>query len=144
LCNSICQIFYYNGGYIVNEIAYTKGLSNKKIADIIFAYPSAPVIADSAEPKSIDELRLYGLTVISATKGKGSVSQGIQFVQAQRISITKSSVNGIKDFRNYLWKKDINGKILSEPEHDFSHFPAHPCRRKDIVQLHVDLHNLVD
>ena len=119
--SSIVAIYYLDGGYILHEIAYTKGLSNKQLADIILANPVAPVIADSAEPKSIDEMRLYGLTMINATKGKGSVSQGIQFVQAQRISVTASSVNIIKEYRNYLWKTDNNGKVLNEPEHTFSH-----------------------
>lgn len=117
----ICQIFYLNGGFIVHEIAYTKGLSNKNIADIILAHDSAPVIADAAEPKSIDELRLYGLTVIPSTKGKGAVSQRIVFVQSQRMSITSQSVNFIKNYRNYLFIKDKNGKVTNEPHHAFSH-----------------------
>lgn len=118
---SIVDIYYHNGGYILDEIAFSKGLSNKQISDIITALPAAPVYADSAEPKSIDELRLYGITVIASTKGKGSVSQGIQFVQAQRISVTKRSVNIIKEYRNYLYLTDNTGKITNEPNHAFSH-----------------------
>lgn len=107
---AIVAIYYLNGAYILVEIAYQKGLSNRQIADILLALPAAPVIADSAEPKSIDELRLYGITIMPSTKGKGSVTQGIQFVQAQRISVTKSSVNIAKEYRNYLWKTNISGK----------------------------------
>ena len=118
---AICQIFYLNNAYIIHEIAYQKGLSNKAIADIIKTYATAPVIADAAEPKSIDELRLYGITVIPSTKGKGSVNQRIEFVQSQRISITKASVNFIKDYRNYIWQTDKNGKVINVPEHQFSH-----------------------
>lgn len=118
---AIIAIHYLNGGYIFDEISFTKGLSNRQIADIILAQKAAPVTADSAEPKSIDELRLYGLTIMSAKKGKGSVSQGIQFVQDQRISVTKSSVNVIKEYRNYLWQVDDNGKPMNVPEHHFSH-----------------------
>ena len=117
---ALCAIYYYNGGYLVDEIAYTKGLSNKLIADILLALPKAPVIADSAEPKSIDEMRLYGLTMINATKGKGSVNQGISFVQAQRMSITKKSVNFIKSYRNYNYITDRNGVITNEPDHYMS------------------------
>lgn len=117
---AICAIYYLNGGYIVNEVAYQKGLLNNQIADIIKALPTAPVFADSAEPKSIDELRLYNLTVMPSTKGKGSVSQGIAFVQSQRMSITKNSVWFIKSYRNYLNIIDKDGKLTNEPSHKWS------------------------
>ncbi len=119
--SSIVAIYYYNGGYVIDEIAFTKGLSNRQIADILLTFPPAPIYADSAEPKSIDEIRLYGLTILPSTKGKGSVSQGIQFVQAQAISVTKHSVNVIREYKNYLWEMDNNGKILNTPEHQWSH-----------------------
>ena len=117
---AICAIYYLNGGYIVDEIAYQKGLLNNQIADILKALPTAPIIADSAEPKSIDEMRLYGLTIIPATKGKGSVSQGIAFVQSQRMSITKTSVWFLKSYRNYLNIIDKDGNITNEPSHKWS------------------------
>lgn len=117
----ITAIYKYNGGFIFDEIAYQKGLSNKQIFDIFDNQKRAMVIGDSAEPKSIDELKLYGLNIFPATKGPGSVNQGIQFVQDQRCSITRRSVNLIKEYRNYLWKTDRNGKIINEPEGSFNH-----------------------
>jgi phage terminase large subunit len=74
------------------------------------------IIADSAEPKSIDELRSYGLVVLPSTKGPGSVLQGIQYMQAQRVSVTKRSTNLIKEYRNHMWQTDKEGKIINEPE----------------------------
>lgn len=112
---AIVAIYRYNGGYILDEIAYQTGLVNAQIADILKNQFTALVIADSAEPKSIDELRNCGLTVLPAAKGLGSINQGIQFVQNQRISITKRSVNLIKEYRNYLWQIDKDGKILNIP-----------------------------
>ncbi|MES2060251.1 MAG: phage terminase large subunit, partial [Patescibacteria group bacterium] len=56
---AITAIYYYNGGYILDEICFLKGLSNKQIADTLLAVKDALVIADSAEPKSIDEIRSY-------------------------------------------------------------------------------------
>jgi phage terminase large subunit len=104
---AIIALYYYNGGYIIEELAYQNGLVNKQIADIIKAQPKrAMTIADSAEPKSIDELRLEGITVLPSKKGQGSVLQGIQFVQGQQISITKNSINVIKEYRNYVWITD--------------------------------------
>ncbi len=120
---AIVDVYRYNGGYIFDETCYQKGLSNKQIADVIrnLENPQTIVVPDSAEPKSNDELVSYGINILPANKGQGSVLQGIQYVQHQRISVTKRSVNIIREYRNYLWSTDKNGKILNEPEHTFSH-----------------------
>ena len=118
---AIVAIYYYNGGYILDEVTHLKGLSNKQIADILNSKENrALVIADSAEPKSIDEIRDYGVNIQGAKKGPGSVNQGIQYVQGQSISVTKRSLNTIKAYRNYLWKTDKDGKILNDPDHYLS------------------------
>lgn len=121
--SALVAIYYYNGGYILDEIFFQKGMSNKQIADTIQNQPPMLVIADSAEPKSIDEIRSYGVNIIPTEKGPDSVRNGIQLVQDQRISVTKRSVNIIKEYRNYLWKKDKDGNFVSPnvPEHYFSH-----------------------
>lgn len=120
--SSIVAIYYLNGGYILDEIAYQQRMSNKTIADTIKNQPNqALVIADSAEPKSIDDIKMQGVNIVGAEKGKDSVKNGIQLVQDQRISITKRSVNIIREYKNYLWSVDKEGKILNEPEHEFSH-----------------------
>lgn len=110
--------YEYNGGFIFDEICYQKGLSNKSIADLLNAQNgSILTIADSAEPKSIDEIRNYGVNIVGALKGQGSVFQGIQFVQAQRISITAKSLKTIKAYRNYMNRKDrVTGRFLNEPD----------------------------
>jgi len=120
--SALIDIYYYNGGYILDEAMYAKGLSNKQIADICnLIEGNVLTMADGAEPKSIDEIRLHGVNIIAAKKGAGSVCQGIQFVQDQKISVTKRSVNIIKEYRGYLWKENKEGKIINEPEHQFSH-----------------------
>lgn len=118
---AIVGIYYFNGGYIFDELTFSKGLSNKQIADILLNEKKALVVADSAEPKSIDEIRSYGINIIPTVKGKDSVRQGIQVVQDQQISVTKRSVNVIKEYRNYLWETDKDGMVLNEPEHTWSH-----------------------
>lgn len=121
--SAIVAVYYYNGSYILDEITFLKGLSNKQIADTLLNEPQALVIADSAEPKSIDEIRSYGVNIVPARKGPDSVRSGIQTVQAQRISVTKRSQNVLKEYRNYLWATDKDGKFISpnEPEHEWSH-----------------------
>lgn len=112
---AIVAIYYHNGGYIWDEVGYQKGLLNKDIADIFKNQKRALVIADSAEPKSIDEIKSYGITILPANKGPGSVNQGINKVQQEQISVTKRSVNILKEYRNYVWITDKDGKILNEP-----------------------------
>lgn len=117
---AIVAVYYYNGGYILDEIAYQKGLLNKPIADILLSQAGALVIADSAEPKSIDEVRLHGVTILPCQKGTGSVNRGIGWVQQQRISVTQRSTNLIKEYKGYLWLTDKkDGKILNNPQ-DFN------------------------
>ncbi len=119
---AVVGVYYYNGGYIVDEVLFQKGMSNKQIADVILNQEKkVMVIADSAEPKSIEEIRSYGINIQPATKGRGSVSQGIQAVQAERISVTKRSINVIKEYRSYLWEVDRNGSVTNKPDHLWSH-----------------------
>lgn len=118
---AIVAIYYWNGGYILDELAYQKELSNKQIADILLNLPKALTIADSAEPKSIDELRTFGVNIMPTTKGPGSVLQRIQLTQAQQISYTKRSIHLAKEYRNYKWQQDKDGRIINEPEHLWSH-----------------------
>lgn len=118
---AIVAMYYLNGGYILDEIAFQREMSNRQIADIFINCKKATVIADSAEPKSIDEIMSYGITILPAVKGPDSVRSGIQVVQDQPISVTQRSTNVIKECRNYLWQVDKDGHILNEPEHFFSH-----------------------
>jgi phage terminase large subunit len=121
--SALVSIYKWNGAFVIDENMYQKGLSNRQIADIILNQddPQCIVVPDSAEPKSNDELMAYGISVLPANKGRGSVSHGIQVVQSQRVFVTKRSINIIREYRNYLWEQDKNGKILNEPEHQFSH-----------------------
>jgi hypothetical protein len=74
------------------------------------------VFADSSEPKSIDEIASYGVPVIGAQKGQGSINQGISYVQDQRVSYTKRSVNLAKEYHNYLWETDKDGAQLPKAQ----------------------------
>ena len=121
--SALIDIYRYNNGYVLDEQIYQFGMSNKEIADQIklLSEPRILVLADSAEPKSIDELKGYGLNVMPAPKGAGSVHQRIQFIQSCKIYVTKRSVNLIKEYRNYLWMVDKDGKVLNEPIDMYNH-----------------------
>ena len=115
------DLYYYNGGYILDEVLYQKGMSNKQIADTILAQiePKTLVVADSAEPKSIDEIKSYGVNAVGVSKTRGETKQetfvkwSIGIVQKEKISVTKRSINIIKEYRNYLWAVDKDGKVLN-------------------------------
>ena len=102
---------------------YEKGLSNKKIAQKIneMGYRKERITADSAEPKSIDELKTLHLNVTGAKKGKDSISNGIQWIQDLEIIIHPRCVNFLTEISNYTWEKDKFGKKLNVPIDDFNH-----------------------
>lgn len=96
-------------------------MSNKNIADTLSQFENVLTIADSAEPKSIDEIRLYGVNITAATKGPGSIRQGIQFIQDKKISVTRRSGNLIKEYQGYFWKTNRDGDVLNEPNGGLDH-----------------------
>ena len=120
---ALVDVYKYNGGIILDERFYQKGMSNRAIADYLknCEDPQTIVFADSAEPKSIDEIASYGVPIVPAQKGQGSVNQGIRYIQDQRVSVTKRSINLLKEYRNYLWETDRDGKILPKPAGGFDH-----------------------
>jgi phage terminase large subunit len=119
--SALADIYIWNNAFILDELLYRKGMSNKDLADVIKQGQEALVIADSAEPKSIDEIASYGVSIVGSQKGPGSVLQGIQYVQDQTIYVTKRSLNIWKEYRNYLWMTDKDGKIINEPQGFMDH-----------------------
>lgn len=121
--SALVDIYYYNGGFILDEQIYRKGLANKQLADYInnMEHSEVTVYADSAEPKSIDEMRSYGVSVLAAQKGQGSVNQGISYIQDQQISVTNRSLNIKHEYRNYMWETDKDGRIINKPIDAFNH-----------------------
>lgn len=118
---AIDAVYKWNNSFVIDEKWHQKGMSNKEIADVISTLQDALVIADSSEPKSIDEIASYGIKIVPSTKGQGSVNQGIQFVQDQNIFITKRSINTLKEYRNYMWDEDKNGDIINIPRDIWNH-----------------------
>lgn len=129
---AIVGIYYYNGGYILDEEMYRKGMHNNDIAAFLnnAPQPNTLTIADSAEPKSIDELTLLGANVLGVRKMGGTLASGhkagfkqygIDYVRQQKISVTKRSLNIWNEYLTYLHKEDKEGKILNEPEDGNDH-----------------------
>lgn len=108
--------------YVWDEM-YQKGLSNRKIFDNLsqMGYSKDRFTGDSAEPKSIDELKGYGMRITGATKGKDSIINGIQWIQDCEIIIHPRCVNFLTEISNYTWDKDKFGNKLNRPIDDFNH-----------------------
>lgn len=101
--------------YIFDEM-YERGLTNDVLAaDLRQRCGRDRVICDSAEPKSIAEIRAHNVNAAAARKGQDSVMHGIQWLQQQTIIIDPRCINTINEFRQYKWKEDRAGNALREP-----------------------------
>ena len=118
---ALVAVFEYNNQIIVDERIYTTGLLNSDIIRKMDQDKRFPIYADSAEPKSIEEIRRAGFNIKPVVKGKDSISFGIAILQEKEILVTKSSTNLIKEFRAYSWDTDKTGKRLNKPIDEMNH-----------------------
>ena len=118
---AIVEVCEFEGGYYVHELLYEKGLTNSDIAERINHLKGSEFIADSAEPKSIEELRRRGFRIRGCAKGRDSIRSGIDKMQQKPIFVTSSSSNIIKEFRGYVWATDRTGKVTGEPIDNYNH-----------------------
>jgi phage terminase large subunit len=117
---AIVEVYKWNDKRIVNEICYQKELSNSQIAK--FINTKMPCYCDSAEPKSIAELKMHGINAIAVEKGADSINYGISLMQDNQYLITSASTNLISELRKYAWDKDKRtGSKLNKPIDDFNH-----------------------
>ena len=117
---AIVEVYKWNDKRIINEICYQKELSNSQIAKFIKTQEDC--YCDSAEPKSIAELRAFGINARAVRKGADSINFGIQVMQEQSYLITKKSTNLINELRKYAWDKDKKtGATLNKPIDMFNH-----------------------
>lgn len=108
--------------YVFDEW-YETGATNQQIARAIQekGYGGQRIICDSAEPKSIAELRDEGIHAESSRKGRDSVTYGIQLLQNYWFIIHPRCQNFIREISNYCWAKDRAGRPTDRPDHEFSH-----------------------
>ena len=109
--------------YVFDEL-YKKALTNFKIYQEVFnmGYIKEVIVADSAEPKSIEELRELGINKIrAAKKGKDSLNNGIQYIQDFKIIIHPKCKNFLNEICNYTWSKDEMGKSINRPIDKYNH-----------------------
>lgn len=107
--------------YVFNEIC-EKGLTNTALAEELKAFCGRkPITCDSAEPKSIQELKNAGITAYGAKKGPDSVEHGIQWLQGHEIVIDKKCVHLRDELTTYQWRQDRDGNAMRVPEDKNNH-----------------------
>jgi len=119
---TLIEVRLSGGKLYTKEHIYRKGLTNQDISRLIKDLGiTEQIIADSAEPKSIEELKREGIWVSPAQKGKDSIIYGIQRMNEYPIVVHTSSKNLIEEFSSYIWAKDRHGQATNKPIDDFNH-----------------------
>ncbi len=110
------RLYKWNNAYIFDELLCRKGMLNRDISRFLTdKRVLEPVFADSAEPKSIHEIRSYGHKIFPVTKGRDSVIYGINLINQNEIYITSTSKNLIRELQGYVWDKDKEGNNIQKP-----------------------------
>ncbi|MGY3211181.1 PBSX family phage terminase large subunit [Mucilaginibacter sp. HD30] len=135
-----CLIVYQSGGALwINELLYETRLTNMDISGRLTEAglsKNTEIIADSAEPKSIEELRRLGWRVSGAKKGADSIKHSIDLLKRYKLNITRTSVNLRKELERYKWRTDTSGKALNEPIDRWNHL-IDPLRYVALNKLKV-------
>lgn len=139
--------------FILDEYV-KKEMLNNEIAEVIksLGYAKEKIIADSAEQKSIAEIRQRGINRITpARKGKDSIMQGVQFIQQFDIHVDERCFKTIEELENYTWKKDKQtNEYMNEPVDAYNHcidamrYACEPIRpvKKDHKQTYKAIQSL--
>lgn len=109
---AITAVYKQDGELWLDEVCYQSGLTNPDICNVLKSkgIRNEVIIADSAEPKSIEEIRRQGFNIQGALKGKDSINTSIDVLRRYKLNVTQSSVNLIKELRAYKWETDRDGK----------------------------------
>ncbi len=121
---TLIAVYLFDTEMYIKELIYRTGMTNRDISQDLNRLQIGrreEIYADSAEPKSIDEIYRMGWNIKPATKGRDSINIGIDMLKRYKLFVTKDSTNTIKEFRNYKWKEDKNGNILNTPVDLFNH-----------------------
>ena len=113
---ALIALYKYNDDIVADELIYETGLLNSELANRMKQYEvKGEIYADSAEPKSISELKRFGFQVKPVEKGRDSINYGIQIIQQKHILITRRSKNLLDEFSKYSWKKNRDGGYDTTP-----------------------------
>ena len=115
--SALVAVYQSDDNLYIKEMLYEKRLTNTDLANKLREFRidrQSEIVADSAEPKSIEEVYRSGFNIKPAKKGAG-IHLGIDIMRRYKLHITKDSLNAIKEFRSYKWATDKNGDVLNTP-----------------------------
>jgi phage terminase large subunit len=118
------EVYLQNGELWIDELFYETGLTNTDISKrlaLLGVSKNTEIIADSAEPKSIEELRRLGWHITGAQKGADSVNNSIDILKRYTLNITRRSTNLRTELSRYKWKVERSGRTINEPVDTFNH-----------------------
>jgi len=119
---AVIALYKYNDDIIVDEVIYQTGLLNSELSNLMKTYGVVgEIYADSAEPKSIHELKRLGHQVKPVEKGRDSINYGIQILQQKHMLVTRRSKNLLDEFSKYMWKKLRDGGYDTTPIDAYNH-----------------------
>jgi phage terminase large subunit len=122
---ALVGVYQQDTDIYIKELLYDTNLTNQdihdRIKDIVGRELIIADIADSAEPKSIEELHRLGLNIKPCKKGKDSIKFGIDVLKRFKIHVTEDSLNLRKEFRSYKWAVDKTGNSTGKPIDRFNH-----------------------
>jgi phage terminase large subunit len=120
---AIIDVRLSGGELWLDQLCYESGMTNNDIAERVkdMGCGGVPIVADSAEPKSVQELRYSGLHVEPSVKGADSIRNGIDVMNRYRIHVTQRSIDLIKELRNYKYRTDTDGRPTNVPIDKFNH-----------------------
>ena len=120
---AIVEIRKQNDKIYLKEICYQKGMTNQDIANFLKdkGYTDNVVYCDSAEPKSIEEIRQMGILAKASIKGQGSISAGISLIKEFDIFVSDCSKNLKHEYQFYIWEELKDGTKTNKPRDKFNH-----------------------
>lgn len=116
--SAIVAIYQHGDNLYLDELLYRTGMTNRDIHNHLQSLGldrRDEIFADSAEPKSIEELHRFGWNVKPTAKGQDSINAGIDILKRHKLFATSRSNNLIKELQNYKWTEDKNGNLLNKP-----------------------------
>ena len=108
----------------LDEVLYQSEMTNNDIDYFMYTEKLSkysPIVADSSEPKSIEDLRIKGWRMLKAKKGHDSISHGIDLLRRHKLVITSRSINLTREFDLYKWKQYPDGELSNTPVDKFNH-----------------------
>ncbi|MFZ4800200.1 MAG: terminase large subunit, partial [Bacteroidia bacterium] len=122
--SGVVKVCFRGDELFVQEVLYQKGLTNQDIAVELRKRGVTDhhlLIADSAEPKSIQELYREGFSIKGAIKGSDSIRNGIDILKRYKIHVVRGSENLIRELKGYVWALDRDGRSLNVPIDKLNH-----------------------